>query len=221
MGAPFGGPKLQRATGALLRDPRDLQFGRGWGYLASRDPTTYALLRLARTYKHMALFNLKPKVLIGVGALVALLALGLMIPQCHAAPLDAPYVQLSGGTSIVRGPAPAADISFTEESIQLRKAYWQESLTVIGTSTLNGKPVPNNFVARILFVDGFGAFDVGLGLSWMQNPAPYNGSPVNFALQLAYRFRSGVTLTYAHLSNAGSREPNLGRDLVFIGWRFH
>lgn len=171
----------------------------------------------------MKLFNLNLKTTIAVLALIALLALGLIIPQCHAAesPLDAPYVQLSGGAAIIRGYTPVLDLTFTEPATVLRGAYWQESLTVIGESTYNGNPVPNNFAARALFVDGFGAFDVGLGLAWIQNPAPYNGSPVNFNLQLAYRLALGATLTYTHMSNAGSRLPNLGRDIVLIGWRFH
>lgn len=168
------------------------------------------------------LFNLNPKVLIPVLGLVALLVLGLALPKCHAAEvLDAPYVQFSAGAAVIRGPAPVMDLTFTEPAPQLRNAYWQESLTVIGTSTFRGNPVPNNFALRGLFVDGFGRFDVGLGLSWMQNPAPYNGSPVNFNLQLAYRFVVlPVTVTYTHMSNAGSREPNLGRDIVLLGWRF-
>lgn len=171
----------------------------------------------------MKLFNLNWKVLVPVLLLVGLLLLGMIIPQCHAAeaPLDAPYVQLSGGAAVVRGYTPVLDLTFTEPAPQLRHAYWQESLTVIGESTFSGKPVPNNFVVRGLFVDGFGHADIGLGLSWMQNPAPYNGSPVNFNLQLAYRFDCGATLTYTHLSNAGSRLPNLGRDIVLLGWRFH
>jgi hypothetical protein len=171
------------------------------------------------------LFNLNWKVLVGVLGLVALLVLGFIIPNCSRAattemPSFAPYVQISGGYAIVRGPTPVLDLTFTEPAPQLRGAYWQESLTVIGTSTYNGQSVPNNFAARGLFVDGFGHFDVGLGLSWMQNPAPFNGSPINFALQLAYRFDFGGTLTYAHMSNAGSKLPNLGRDLVMLGWRF-
>lgn len=170
----------------------------------------------------MKLFNLDPKTIIAVLFVVALLALGLIIPQCHAAesPLDAPYVQLSGGAAVVRGVTPVIDLTFTEPAPQLRHAYWQESLTVIGQSVYHGQPVPNNFAVRGLFVDGFGRFDVGLGISWMQNPAPYNGSPINFNLQLAYRLGFGATLTYTHMSNAGSRTPNLGRDLVLIGWRF-
>lgn len=167
------------------------------------------------------IFNLNKKTLISALALVALLALGMIIPQCHAAPLDAPYVQLGAGSAIVRGYAPVIDLTFTEPASQLRHAFWQESLTVIGTSTYNGHPVPNNFALRGLFVDGFGRLDIGLGVSWMQNPFPYNGSPVNFNLQLDYRFKLlPVTVTYTHMSNAGSRLPNLGRDLVLLSWRF-
>lgn len=169
----------------------------------------------------MKLFNLNFKTMIAVLAVVALLTLGLLLPTCHAAPLDAPYVQLSAGSAVVRGQAPVLDLSFTQPAVQLRQAFWQESLTVIGTSNFRGQSVPNNFVARGLFVDGFGKFDIGLGLSWMQNPAPYNGSNVNFNLQLSYRLPLGATLTYTHLSNAGSRIPNLGRDMLLLGWRFH
>lgn len=170
----------------------------------------------------MRLFNLSWGTLTAVLILVLLLAIGLAIPQCHAAPLDAPYVQLSGGAALIRGPTPSMDLTFTEPASVLRNAYWQESLTVIGTSSFRGASVPNNFVVRGLFVDGFGRFDVGLGLAWMQNPAPYNGSPVNFNLQFAYRFiELPLTLTYTHLSNAGSQTPNLGRDIVLLGWRFH
>lgn len=166
------------------------------------------------------IFNLNKKTLIAVLIFVAIFAAGLIWSKAHSAPLDAPYVQLSGGAAIVRGKAPVLDVTVTEPAPQLHGAYWQESLTVIGTSTYNGQAVPNNFALRGLFVDGFGHFDVGLGLSWMQNPAPYNGSPVNFNLQLAYRLGLGATLTYTHMSNAGSRLPNLGRDIVLIGWRF-
>jgi hypothetical protein len=173
----------------------------------------------------MKLFNLDWKTLVLVLALVALLAFGLIYPgkhhAAHAADTGAAYTQLGGGAAIIRGSTIVADLTFTEPASVLRNAYWQESLTVIGTSQFRSQNVPNNFVARGLFVDGFGNFDVGLGLSWMQNPAPYNGSPINFNLQLAYRFRRlPITLTYTHMSNAGSQEPNLGRDIVLLGWRF-
>jgi hypothetical protein len=169
----------------------------------------------------MNLFNLNWKTLVLVLLLIAAFAAALFWPKAHAEVLDAPYVQMSGGYTIIRGQTPVLDLTFTEPAPQLRNAYWQESLTVIGESNFQGMAVPNNFVVRALFVDGFGRFDIGLGLSWMQNPAPYNGSPVNFNLQLAGRLPWDLTLTYTHLSNAGSRTPNLGRDIVLVGRRFH
>jgi hypothetical protein len=175
----------------------------------------------------MGLLNLNPKVLIGVGFFVLLFITLLTMPQCHAAqlPLDAPYTQLSVGSTYIRGPAPVLDLTFTQPASVLRNAYWQESLTLIGSSTYidhnNNTPAPNNFIVRGLFVDGIGRFDIGLGLAWIDNYLPYNGQHVNFALQLAYRFSHGVTLTIAHESDAGTRLPNLGRDELMLGVRVH
>jgi hypothetical protein len=174
----------------------------------------------------MALFNNPKGVVITLVVFVALLVLFAAIPQCHAAgidgPLDAPYVQISGGEAVVRGSTQVLDLTFTEPAPQLRHAFWQESLDVVGTSTFKGQSVPNNMIARGLFMEGAGRFDLGIGLSWMLNPAPYNGSNVNFNLQADYRFKFlPVTLTYTHFSNAGMKEPNYGRDLVLFGYRFH
>lgn len=169
------------------------------------------------------LFNLSKPVLIAVLGVVALLGLGLAIPQCHAAePFDPPYVQISGGETFIRGAAPVLDLTFTEPATVLRNAFWQESLTVIGTSNYGNQEVSNNFALRGLFVDGFGQFDIGLGVAWIDKYLPYNGQHVNFALQLDYRLKTyPITLTYAHMSDAGTQLPNLGRDIWMIGWRFH
>lgn len=169
----------------------------------------------------MKLFNLNWRVLVPVLLLVGLLLLGMIIPQCHAATLDAPYVQLSGGAAVVRGYTPVLDLTFTEPAPQLRHAFFSESFTAIGTSTFKGQAVPNNFALRGLFCDGFGRVDICLGPSWMLNYLPYNGSQFNANLQIDYRFKCGLTATYTHMSNAGARLPNLGRDIVLLGWRFH
>lgn len=170
------------------------------------------------------ILNLDLKTALAVGALILLIVLGLAIPNCHAeaSPMKAPYVQFSTGSAVVRGATPVLDMTYTMPAPQLRNAYWQYSLTLIGQSTYKDQQAPNNMVIRALFVDGLGQFDFGIGPSWMMNPLPYNGSQVNFNLQIDYRFRKlPVTLTYTHLSNAGQTSHNLGRDLLLIGWRFH
>jgi hypothetical protein len=170
------------------------------------------------------IFRLNMKTFAIVSVFVTLIVLAFILPQCHAAeaPFKAPYVQFSVGSAVVRGPTPVLDMTYTFPAPQLRNAYWQYSLTLIGESSFRNQSAPNNMVIRALFVDGLGQFDFGIGPSWMMNPLPYNGSNVNFNLQLAYRFKSKpVTLTYSHFSNAGQTETNLGRDLLLIGWRFH
>ena len=168
------------------------------------------------------LFNNPKKVQYAIYGFVAVFILGLALHKCHAAEvIDAPYVQVSGGAAVVRGPTQVLDLTFTEKAPQLEGAFWEESLTIVGTSTYQGQNVSNNMLLRGLFMDGFGNTDVGLGVCWMLNPGPYNGSNMNFNLQLDHRYTFlPITLTYTHCSNAGMRLPNLGRDLVMVGWRF-
>jgi hypothetical protein len=171
----------------------------------------------------LMLFNNPPKAVILIVVFLTLFVLGLALNKCHAAegPTDAPYVQFSGGSAIVRGEAPVIDVTYTYPAPQLHGAFWQGSMDIVGSSTYNNQNVSNNMILRGLFADGFGRFDVGLGVGWMLNPSPYNGSNVNFNLQLDYRFIDlPITLTYTHLSDAGITSHNLGRDIVLIGYRF-
>jgi hypothetical protein len=166
------------------------------------------------------LLNLsKPAIGLIVGILT-LFVLGLFgFARCaHSA---TPYVQFSGGTTYVRGVAPVIDLAWTFRSSQSQRDFWKAGATLIGTSRFQGQDAPNNFAVRGLYVTGFGHFDVGFGLSWMQNPPPYNSSPVNFNLELGYRFqRLPVTFAVSHLSNAGTRPLNRGRGFLLLGWRF-
>jgi hypothetical protein len=62
-------------------------------------------------------------------------------------------------------------------------------------------------------------FSAGIGMSYMLNPFPYNGSNVNAELLLGYRYGS-FQIQWKHWSNAGARMPNYGRDVLFVGYRF-
>lgn len=169
----------------------------------------------------MGLFKNPPGVVRILIVFVFIFAIGLLgLNKCaHSA--EAPYAQLSAGSTYIRGPAPVLDLGFTWSSPQSARDFWKTDLTVIGSSSFKGHDAPNNFAARGLYVTGFGHFDIGLGLAWMQNPQPYNGSPINFTLELAYRFqRIPITLTVSHMSNAGTQSPNYGRDFLTIGYRF-
>jgi hypothetical protein len=156
-------------------------------------------------------------------AFVLILVAGLAVPKCHASGVtDPPYVQLGVGSAVFRGPAAIASLDFAVPASVLRNAYWQFGFSFMNQSTYKGINAPVNSFWRALFVDGFGHFDLGLGPGYVFNPAPYNGSHLNFSLLLDYRFtRLPITISYNHFSNGGEQSPNLGRDIIEIGYRFH
>lgn len=143
--------------------------------------------------------------------------------QMSNLPQDKAQYQLSGGITLFRGPGPVMDLSFTTPSkLVSENAYWQGSMTVVGSSSNRGIDAPTNYIVRGLYVQGFGHIYIGAGGSWMSDPYPYNGSNLNFALQGGYQFRAiPLTITYLHFSNAGLTPQNLGRDMIVAGWRFH
>lgn len=167
----------------------------------------------------MALFNNKTKWVIYI--FVALFIAALVVRNSHSATdagasLKSPGVTVSVGSTVLRGVAPAIDLTWHWKASQSQDAYWETSLTMYGTSTFRGKDQPNNFFPSVRYVDGFGKMDIGLGLCYLQNTDIYNGSNMNFSLLLGYHFNKW-RVKYQHTSNAGSIAPNLGRDFVFIG----
>lgn len=163
------------------------------------------------------LFNLSPAVYLAV-LLVIVLFVTALATKCHAA---TGYVQVSGGSTVVRGAAPIIALDFAYPSGFEPGDFWKGGLIMVGSSTFKGADAPNNYILHAAYSAGFGHFDIAIGISWMQNYLPYNGGAVNANLEAAYRFeRWPVTVTYDHFSDAGTKLPNYGRDMVMAGWRF-
>jgi hypothetical protein len=157
-----------------------------------------------------------PKKTVITVAIVVLLALLAYGTSCHGE-----EVVFSGGTAVARGQTEAIDLSWRLPS-KVTDAYLQTSLTLVGDSEYQGYQA-NQAAVQVLYVDGFGPVDIGIGVALLQNVDRYNGSHGNFALQLGYNFRLfdvDLYVQYRHWSNAGTVKPNLGRDLLFIGHRF-
>lgn len=138
--------------------------------------------------------------------------------KCHAGETG---LQFGMGTTIARGMTPVFDVAVVTDRAAPLDAHWQFGLTLIGTSSYSDQDQPNQAALSALLVDGFGPLEIGLGVAFLQNTDVYNGSHGNFALQIAYRFRRWpVTVTVRHWSNAGTVQPNLGRDFALLSWRF-
>lgn len=154
-------------------------------------------------------------------ALVVFVALFLTLLAMHArAGEPESYVQVSTGRAVVRGQTSALNVAWSFPSPQAAGDAWVVSTTLIGASDFRGLHAPNNYAFDVTYVTGLKRLDIGLGPSWMERPSPYNGSHINFTLQLGYRFqRWPITVWWKHFSCGGACEPNWGRDLLLLGWR--
>lgn len=63
------------------------------------------------------------------------------------------------------------------------------------------------------------ALEAGLGAAYFQNTNRALGKNLTWSLSLGLRF-DHFSIKVRHFSNAGSGSPNLGQDLLAVGWRF-
>jgi hypothetical protein len=77
----------------------------------------------------------------------------------------------------------------------------------------------NLFVHGQRHVDIWRELEFGVGVGYFNKRTRWNGSNFVASLSVQYQWEK-VFVTYRHWSNAGSESPNMGQDLVTIGWRF-
>lgn len=149
------------------------------------------------------------KTQIGVVAVLALLLLAF----CTTARAE-PYASFGVGSTVVRGEAPMVDLTITYPEAGPKDADYAIGVSFIGGSEFNGNQ-PNQFAWRAEVLDGFGKFDVGLGVAYLQNTDAFNGSHTNFTLSLHYRWEKWK-VSIRHYSNGGTIKPNKGRDMLYF-----
>lgn len=126
-------------------------------------------------------------------------------------------IGFSAGSSILRGPAPSIQVEWQWPAWEHRDGHWETGITLIAPSNYKGADQRNTFALDATYIDGFGPVDVGIGPTYLQNTDVYNSGGMNFHLLLGYHHKK-FFVRYNHFSNAGTRSPNLGRDLVLAGW---
>lgn len=178
-------------------------------------------------------FGNSPKMLIYIFVFVTLF-LAAALTKCHGAELG-----FEGGRAVIRGETPAAALTLTfphpwyHPETQHFPDYptdWRTNpgpgdadlelgMLLVGAYDINGVTQHNQLIAEAMVVDGFGHFDIGIGPAYLQNEDAINGSHLNFSLKLGYRWHR-VGVVWRHISNAGTKTPNQGRDMVLLTYRF-
>ena len=78
----------------------------------------------------------------------------------------------------------------------------------------------NNIMLQAQRLVTYKRITLGLGVAYWQNLNRAIGEHLTFALSIEIDLPSKWDLRIRHYSNAGSGTPNLGQDLITLGWRF-
>lgn len=151
--------------------------------------------------------------------LVSLIILLMLAALATAARAGESYASFGVGTSIVRGQAEMLSLDLTFPQAGPKDADFRTGIVLIGASEFRKNPEPSQAAGYVELVDGFKKCDVGVGVAYLQNTDEYNGSNANFTLSLACRYKA-LRATLRHFSNAGTKMPNRGRDMLYISYAF-
>lgn len=142
------------------------------------------------------------------------LALTILATCGHAAEFELGY-----GRAIIRGPTEIATATVVWPK-QIGNIDLYAGAMLIGSYEYKGVEYGNQIVARAGVTPYYKNFGVSLGLAYVQHTDGLNHGGLNFNLSLSYKFGRRLRLSQEHLSNAGSQDPNTGRDMTVLAWRF-
>jgi len=100
------------------------------------------------------------------------------------------------------------------------------SLGYIMEQWVTPRTEPRTHIRENLFVQGQRHFDLsqkwelGVGVVYLNSISRVQGSNFNASLMVRYNINDRFTLNVRHFSNAGSAPPNMGQDMLTIGYNF-
>jgi hypothetical protein len=149
---------------------------------------------------------------IGIFAFIILLCV-LFFHKAHAAEVD---VQ-AGSSFGTQGTGPVLGLFFSAPIQPGLKFVAGTDLW--GSTVYHGDTVPNNWDWHAGLQGCKGRFCADIGPAYVQRVDAINGAHTNFHLGLSFNLSSRLTLVLSHLSDAGTSDPNVGRQALLLSYR--
>lgn len=131
---------------------------------------------------------------------------------------DAAELEIGYGKALVRGETDVIDVAVISPN-RIGTIDLFAGALLIGSYKFDGVEYGNQAVVRAGFTARNHGFGTTIGVARIQHDDRLNTGVVNFNLGLSYQYDHFI-VEYLHLSNAGTSSPNLGRDMLIVGWRF-
>jgi hypothetical protein len=144
--------------------------------------------------------------------------IGLIVLALCASVAQADEVTVAGGTTWLNGRAELFAVTYThpiEHKLKL-----ETTLMYIGESTQWDRDQPAKWVLMQRVSKKFGPVEIAFGGSYATKVDDFNGSRLNFSESLRYRFDEHWSFEIMHISNAGFKKPNLGRDILLASYKW-
>jgi hypothetical protein len=88
-----------------------------------------------------------------------------------------------------------------------------------GNTVHNGAVVPNNWDWHAGIESCKWRFCASIGPAFVQRIDAINGAHTNFYLGLSFKFTPRLSLVLGHISDAGTSDPNVGRQALSLSYR--
>jgi hypothetical protein len=149
---------------------------------------------------------------IGIFTFIVLLAF-MFWHSAHAAEVD-----IAAGSSFgAEGYGPVLGLNIDTQIQPGLKAFAGTDLW--GSTTYNGQTVPNNWDWHAGLEGCKWRVCAGIGPAFVQRVDAINGAHTDFYLGINYRITDRLSLVLGHISDAGTTNPNVGRQALTLSYR--
>jgi lipid A 3-O-deacylase PagL len=125
-------------------------------------------------------------------------------------------LHLETGAQLVTGRGPYVGLYYAWSDPVLERVGFEVGTQMFGSTNKTA----NNWSPFAALTVGRGPVGAGIGFAYLQNIDALDGSHLNYTLFLRSKTpwqRVGVSVR--HISNAGTTESNVGRNMLAIDWR--
>lgn len=128
-------------------------------------------------------------------------------------------LQVEGGAAVLRGYTPTLGLSIQWPQAGPAQTDYELGFMLIGDGTYDDEDFGNQVVWYGMLWDGYRQIELGLGAAYFNIESPFT-CQFTFTLGARWRVTERVSAQWRHYSTAGSCQPNTGRDLATVSWRF-
>jgi hypothetical protein len=150
-----------------------------------------------------------------VGIFAFIVILCALFARCHAAEVDV-EVGSSFGTE---GYGPTLGLEVKHELSENPGLYVFGGTDLWGSTTYHGANVPNNWDWHAGIETCRSFVCAYIGPAFVQRVDAINGAHTNFHLGFEFHLTKRLRLNLAHISDAGTSSPNVGRQALMLEYK--